>query len=106
MSEVEGRKRPKLSFFETFRAAAGPYRRVYRYVKPYRWRFVLGLLFGLAFGGLTSLLPVVIAQVSSFIFHSPIPNPRAIVTHREMLAMGPQLNSIAWVCLVIPLVMT
>ncbi|MEY2439315.1 MAG: ATP-binding cassette, subfamily bacterial MsbA [Verrucomicrobiota bacterium] len=106
MSEVEGRKRPKLSFFETFRAAAGPYRRVYRYVKPYKWRFVLGLLFGLAFGGLTSLLPVVIAQVSSFIFHSPIPNPRALVTHREMLATGPQLNSIAWVCLVIPLVMT
>jgi ATP-binding cassette, subfamily B, bacterial MsbA len=106
MSEGEGPKRPKLSFFETFRAAGGPYRRVYHYVKPYKWRFVLGLLFGLAFGGLTSLLPVVIAQVSSFIFHSPVSNPKALLTNREMLTGGPQMNSIAWVCLVIPLVMT
>src|SRR5918912_49754 len=99
MSEEEGPKRPKLSFFETFRVAAGPYKRVYRYLRPYRWRFVLGLLLGLGFGGLTSLLPLVIAQVSSVVFHGAVPNPRAIVSHREMLTAGPQLKSIAWVCL-------
>src|SRR3982751_92340 len=106
MSEQEGPKRPKLSFFETIRAAGGPYRRVYRYVRPYKWRFVLGLLLGLGFGGLTALLPLVIAQVSSVIFHGAVPNPRSIVTNRDMLTAGPQVNSMAWVCLAIPVVMT
>jgi subfamily B ATP-binding cassette protein MsbA len=107
MTEPDGPKRPKLSFFETFRAAGGPYRRVYRYVKPYKGRFFLGLILGLGFGGLTSLLPLVVAQVSSFIFHGAMPNPRAVIAHRDQIAtLGPQLNSIAWVCLAIPLVMT
>ncbi len=106
MTEQERPKRPKLSFFETFRAAAGPYRRVYRYVKPYRWRFVLGLLFGIAFAAVNSLLPLVVARVSSFIFHGAVPNPKTLLGHREMLTTGPQINSIALVCLAIPLVMT
>src|SRR3954471_19189866 len=107
MTEPDGPKRPKLSFFETFRAAGGPYRRVYRYVKPYKGRFFLGLILGLGFGGLTSLLPLVVAQVSSFIFHGAMPNPRAVIAHHDQIAtLGPQLNSIAWVCLAIPLVMT
>jgi subfamily B ATP-binding cassette protein MsbA len=105
MTEQDGPKRPKLSPLETFRLVGGPYRRVYRYVKPYKWRFILGLALGVGFGALTSLLPVVVAQVSSFIFHGAVPNPRALLTHREMLTTGPRINSIAWVCLAIPLVM-
>src|SRR4030088_1732175 len=91
MTEPEGPKRPKLSFFETLRAAGAPYRRVYRYVKPYKGRFILGLVLGLGFGVLTSLLPLVVAQVSGFIFHGAVPNPKAMLTHREMLGAGPQL---------------
>ena len=106
MTEQEGPKRPKLSFFETFRAAAGPYRRVYQYVKPHRWRFILGLVFGIAFAAVNSLLPLVVAQVSTFIFHGTVPNPKSLLTHREMLTAGPRINSIALVCLAIPLVMT
>jgi subfamily B ATP-binding cassette protein MsbA len=106
MTEQEGPKRPKLSFFETFRVVGGPYRRVYRYVKPYKWRFILGLLLGLGFGALTGFLPVLFAQVSSFVFHTAIPNARALVRHRELLDTGPQISTIAWICLVIPLAMT
>ena len=107
MTEPEGPKRPKLSFFETFRAAAGPYRRVFSYVRPYRGRFILGLLLGIGFGVLTSLLPLVVAQVSSLIFEGAMPNRQALLRHRnEILTAGPQLKSIAWVCLAIPLVMT
>src|SRR5436853_7059695 len=99
MTEPDGPKRPKLSFFETFRAAAGPYRRVYGYVKPYRWRFILGLILGLGFGAVTSLLPLVAARVSSFIFNGAMPNPRAVIArHHEIATLGPQLNSIAWIC--------
>jgi subfamily B ATP-binding cassette protein MsbA len=106
MTEPDGPKRPKLSFFETFRAARSPYRRVFHYVKPYKGRFILGLALGIGFGALTSLLPLVVAQVSSIIFHGSIINPRTLLRHREMLATGPELKAIMWVCLAIPLVMT
>ena len=104
MSKEEGAKQ-KLSFLETLRIAGGPYRRLYHYVKPYKWRFILGLGFGFAFGAVNSLLPLVVAQVSSFIFHGAVPNPRAILQHREMLAVGPRINSIGLICMAIPLVM-
>src|SRR5206468_7732736 len=69
--------------------------------------FILGLILGLGFGALTSLLPLVAAKVSSFIFHGAMPNPRAVVAHRDELSrLGPELKSITWVCLAIPLVMT
>ena len=52
MTEQEGPKRPKLSPIETLRLAGGPYRRVFHYVKPYKWRFILGLALqiGVLFG--------------------------------------------------------
>ncbi len=105
MTEEEGAKRPRYSFFKTLRLAGAPYRRLFQYVKPYRGRFILGLGLGLGFGALTSLLPLVIAQVSSFVFHTAIPNARAIVRHQELLTTGPRVNTLAWICLAIPLVM-
>jgi subfamily B ATP-binding cassette protein MsbA len=99
-----GKKKP--SFWQTLRTASGPYRRLYGYVKPYRWRFVLGLSFGFAFGMVNSLVPLAVLQVSTFIFHGAAPNPRALLTHHEMLIVGPKIDSIVWICLAIPLVMT
>jgi subfamily B ATP-binding cassette protein MsbA len=99
-----GKKKP--SFWQTLRTASGPYRRLYSYVKPYKWRFVLGLSFGFAFGMVNSLVPLAVLQVSTFIFHGAAPNPRALLTHHEMLNVGPKIDSIVWICLAIPLVMT
>jgi subfamily B ATP-binding cassette protein MsbA len=99
-----GKKKPP--FWQTLRTASGPYRRLYGYVKPYRWRFVLGLSFGFAFGMVNSLVPLAVLQVSTFIFHGAAPNPRALLTHHEMLNVGPKIDSIVWICLAIPLVMT
>ena len=98
-----GKKR--LSFWQTLKAALGPYRRLYGYVKPYKLRFVLGLVFGLAFGVVTSFIPLTMLQVSNFIFHGAV-NPGTLLAHREMLNVGPGINSIVWICLAIPLVMT
>ena len=105
MSKAEVTK-VKLSFRETFRRAWKPYLRLYSYAKPYKWRFGVGLAFGVAFGLVNSLLPLTVLQVSSFIFHGAAPNPRALMTHREMLNLGPKIDSIMWICLAIPLVMT
>src|SRR5436853_2881644 len=105
MSKAEGAK-VKLSFWETMRTAWRPYRRLYSYAGPYKRRFALGLAFGVAYGLLTSALPITVLQVSNFIFHGAAPNPRSIIAHHEMLNIGPRIDSIVWICLLIPFVMT
>jgi ATP-binding cassette, subfamily B, bacterial MsbA len=108
MSEPKPNK-TKLSFWETMRAAAGPYRRLFAYVKPYKWRFVVGLAFGFAFGGVNSLFPLVVSRVTGFIFHGTPAignNPTALVRHTELLDSGPRINAIVLTCLAIPAVMT
>jgi ATP-binding cassette, subfamily B, bacterial MsbA len=104
MSNQKGARR-KLSFWQTVRGSKGLYRRLFRYVKPYRWRFIVGLVFGLLFGLVNSTLPMVVAQVSSAIFSGAMLNPRTLLHHREMLTTGPRINSVALMCLLIPLVM-
>ena len=51
----------KQSLWQTLRAASGPYRRLLGYVKPYKVRFIVGLLLGFAYGGVSSLLPLAIS---------------------------------------------
>ena len=105
MSNGKGAKK-KQSFWQTLRAASGPYRRLYGYVKPYKMRFILGLSLGVAFGMVNSLLPVVVARVTSTIFHGAAPNPMALRSNLEALNAGPRINSIVLICLAIPAIMT
>ena len=98
------KKRP--SFWQTVREAWGPYRRLYSYVKPYKARFMLGLSLGFAFGAVNSLFPLVVARVTSVIFHGASPNPMALRSNLEVLNMGPKINSIVLICLAIPAIMT
>src|SRR5205823_1085322 len=105
MSKPEGAK-IKLSFWETIRQSWGPYRRLYSYAGPYKARFALGLGFGVAYSLVTSLLPVAVYRVSSFVFPGGAPNPRTAILHREAFNVGPKIDSILWICLAIPLIMT
>src|SRR6059036_2142102 len=98
--------RKKPSFWQTLRAAAGPYRRLYGYVKPYKMRFTLGLALGLAYGGVNSLFPLAIARVTSTIFHGAAPNRMALRSNLHALDTGPKINSIVLICLAIPVIMT
>ena len=104
MSKAEGAK-VKLSFWETIQKGWKPYMRLYSYAGPYKARFALGLAFGIAYGVVTSLLPVTVYRVSSFVFHGAAPNPKTLIAHREMLNLGPKIDSIVWICLAIPVVM-
>jgi subfamily B ATP-binding cassette protein MsbA len=96
----------KKSFWETLREAWGPYRRLYSYVKPYKGRFILGLLLGVAFALVSSLLPLVISRVTSTIFQGGAPNAAAWRSNVGMLDTGPKINSILLICLAIPAIMT
>jgi ATP-binding cassette, subfamily B, bacterial MsbA len=99
------KEQPKLSFWETLRISRGMYRRLFHYIKPYKWRFIGGIGFGILFAAANSALPWAMFQVSSFIFHGAMPNPKNLLKHREMLTTGTQIDSIVWICLLIPLVM-
>jgi subfamily B ATP-binding cassette protein MsbA len=107
MGKNKGEEKVKLSLSETLAASKGLYRRLFSYVKPYKWRFIIGISFGLLFGAVNSLLPFVIARVSTFIFGGSVPtSTKALFQHREILTGGPKIDSIWVVCLLIPLVMT
>src|ERR1700730_15690401 len=104
MSKEQAAKR-KPPIWQTIKAAWRPYRRLYGYVKPYRWRFIVGLAAGFGFGSVTSLIPLVIGKMAAFVFHGAVPNPAAMRTHHEIFDVGPKINSIAAICLAMPLVM-
>jgi len=105
MSEGKTTKK-RLSFWQTLKAASGPYRRLIGYVKPYKVRFIVGLLLGFAYGGISSLLPLAISRVTSTIFHGAAPNPTALRSNLGALDTGPKINSIVLICLAIPAIMT
>jgi subfamily B ATP-binding cassette protein MsbA len=105
MSGAKAAKK-KQSLWQTLRAASGPYRRLYGYVKPYKVRFIVGLLLGFAYGGVNSLLPLATARVTSAIFHGAAPNPMALRSNLGVLDTGPKINSIILICLAIPAIMT
>src|SRR5216117_818542 len=105
MSGAKAAKK-KQSLWQTLRAASGPYRRLYAYVKPYKVRFILGLLLGFAYGGVNSLLPLATARVTSTIFQGAAPNPMALRSNLHALDTGPKINSVIFICLAIPAIMT
>jgi subfamily B ATP-binding cassette protein MsbA len=95
----------KQSLRQTLRAASGPYRRLLGYVKPYKVRFIVGLLLGFAYGGVSSLLPLAISRVTGTIFQGAAPNPTALRSNFHALDTGPKINSIILICLAIPAIM-
>jgi subfamily B ATP-binding cassette protein MsbA len=96
----------KQSLWKTLRAASGPYRRLLGYIKPYKTRFIVGLLLGFAYGGVSSLLPLAISRVTGTIFHGAAPNPTSLRSNLGALDTGPKINSILLICLAIPAIMT
>ncbi len=105
MSEGKAKK-SKPNLWQVIRQAFGPYKRLFTYVMPYKWRFILGLGFGVAFGLVNSFFPLAVARVTNFIFHGSAPNLSALRSHPDLLNHGPKINSIALVCLSIPAIMT
>lgn len=99
-------EKKKLSWRETIRIAWKPYRRLYSYALPYKWRFALGLLLGCLFAATNGLLPLVMGHVSGTIFHGHTPNATSLTHRSEVLNAGGSINSIFFTCLLIPAVMT
>jgi ATP-binding cassette, subfamily B, bacterial MsbA len=105
MSEPKPAK-AKSSFWNTLRKSWGPYKRLFRYVKPYRLQFILGIGCGLGFGVISGFLPLVLAKVTGEIFHGGGPaTPQQFKENPSLLNSGPKINAIILTCLWIPAVM-
>jgi subfamily B ATP-binding cassette protein MsbA len=105
MSEPQAAPK-KPSFWQLLRQGWGPYKRLYGYVKPYRWRFIAGLALGFAFGLSNGFIPLVLGKVTSAVFQGGGPaSPQQFAQNPSLLNAGPKINSILLTCLLIPLVM-
>ncbi len=58
----------KMSFRDFLRASREPYRRLFSYLGPYRFRFGLGILFGALFGAVQALLIFDVRFVAGAVF--------------------------------------
>ncbi len=105
MSDEEPPKK-KPSIWTTIRIGWEPYKRLYSYALPYKFRFIMGLAFGFLYGGITGCLPLVMARVTSVAFGGHAIAPTALATHPELMNHGPKINSLVLFCLAIPAVMT
>jgi subfamily B ATP-binding cassette protein MsbA len=107
MSKIPPVVKVKEPLWTTIRKGWGPYKRLYSYALPYKWRFVLGIAFGFLYSAVTSLMPLVMARVAGVVFAGHgTPNARDLAAHPEMLSSGPKINSLILLCLAIPAVMT
>ena len=85
MSKIPPTPKIKEPFWKTIRRAWVPYKRLYSYALPYKWRFIVGLGFGFLYGGINGLMPLVMAKVAGVVFQGkgPIP-PQEMVQHPEL----------------------
>ena len=107
MSKIPALAKVKEPIWTTIRRGWGPYKRLYSYALPYKWRFILGIAFGFLYSFVTSLMPLVMAKVAGVVFkgHGAMA-PTALVAHPELTNNGPRINSLVLLCLAIPAVMT
>ncbi|CAN5633238.1 lipid A export permease/ATP-binding protein MsbA [soil metagenome] len=109
MSGLTGLQPPKIKrpIWETIKAGSGPYRRLFAYIKPYKWRFAVGLSFGFLYGIINSCLPIVLGKVMAVVFEGQAVNPQELMRHAEQFDNAPRMtNSMITLCLAIPAVMT
>jgi subfamily B ATP-binding cassette protein MsbA len=107
MSKIPPVAKVKEPFWATIRRGWRPYKRLYSYALPYKWRFIVGLGFGFLYGIINSCLPLVMARVAGAVFHGHTPMaPQQMIQHPEVMNHGPKINSLVLLCLAIPAVMT
>ena len=66
--KISRKEMEKMSFRDFLRASREPYRRLFAYLHPYRFRFGLGILFGALFGGVQALLIFDVRFVAAAVF--------------------------------------
>jgi subfamily B ATP-binding cassette protein MsbA len=95
-------KPAKLPFPQLVRAFWSPYLRLLGYMKPYRKRFFLGILFGVLAGIVSGSLTLVILKAGESI---GVKVDKSALVPGAISNDGPGIEGVIWISLLIPLVM-
>lgn len=99
----------KMSFADFLRAAKKPYQRLFSYLRPYRGRFFLGILFGALFGLVQAILIFDVQFVAGTVFAEGKAHlPEKIAQWAPWLvnlSLSPSLGNVLLICATIPLLM-
>ena len=99
-------EKKKLSFFELLRQGWGPYLKLAAYMRPYRRRFILGLVCGVAAGMLNGVFPLVVKIVGDRLFPGGTnPGSYKMLMAGNVQDSGPGIQSVLWITLLIPVAM-
>lgn len=100
MSKKKSAPMPKIPMRVLLRRMWVPYKQLLPYLAKYKARFILGLACGIGAGFTNSMVPLTLKRVGDAIF----PDGAKHIS-KEMLNHGPGINSVIWVCALIPAVM-
>ena len=95
-------KPAKLPFPQLVRAFWSPYLRLLGYMKPYRKRFFLGIIFGVLAGIVSGSLTLVILKAGESI---GVKVDKSALVPGAISNDGPGIEGVIWISLLIPLVM-
>ena len=100
----------KMSYREFLRASQEPYRRLFSYMKPYRTRFGLGIMYGALFGLVQALLVFDVQYVAGAVFPEGGPqHPSKFVQWFPWLAhlhFENSLTNVLIICATVPVIMS
>jgi len=98
-------KKQKIPFPELVRRLWRPYLALAQYLKPYKVRFIMGLVFGVLAGVLNGMIPLVIKLVGDKVF--PAGNTVAKINPflSQTGTTGPGIGEYVWILMLIPAAM-
>jgi subfamily B ATP-binding cassette protein MsbA len=98
-----------MTFREFLRASQAPYMRLAAYLKPYRWRFGLGIAFGALFGAVQALMVFDIQYVAGAVFpdHDAHKAVKLVKWFPQLanLHLSNSLGTVLIICATIPFLM-
>ncbi len=111
--KISRREISEMSLLDFLKAAMVPYRQLFAYLKPYRGRFVLGIIFGALFGALNGMMIVTIQFVAAIIFpQSPEALeaflsrvPEFLRGHIKLTGAAPSLLTVIFAVSAVPTIM-
>ncbi len=83
-------KGPKRSFRQIASETIRPYKQLAPFLKPYRWRFIFGLIFGAIAAGINGCYALVMKHVMEFVTSGSAANEVRTI------------DSVLWICALIP----
>ncbi|MBU3664955.1 MAG: ABC transporter ATP-binding protein [Chthoniobacterales bacterium] len=80
-----------------------PYLELLSYIGPYKGRFAVGVLMGVLFALVNSSIPLLVRYVGERVFPGGADNAK--IAAAAASGAGPSVESVLWVCLLVPVVM-